>query len=625
MDEKNKHPLKYRADIDGLRAFAVLTVVLFHVDRSYLSGGFLGVDVFFVISGFLITSIIYTEMSDKTFSFSDFYSRRMRRILPALYFTLLLTAIASYIIMLPYDLFKYGISLVSVISFISNLQFTFRTGDYFSSDSTEWPLLHTWSLAVEEQYYFVIPFLLLLLMRTPFVFKLAVLLIIACASFVLAEFWSRMPSMGSASYYLVITRLGELMIGSIMAILFSKEVIKPIKSELATSISLALMLFLVFWVDRETIFPGVYSMAICIPVAILIASQGTIVNKLLSLKPVVFVGLISYSLYLMHWPVLAMARYIFNIDGKNQPLLLNQQLVLIAIFVTLALISYFFIEKNTRRVKWGFAKTTVYTFIVPSAILGSFALAAVLSKGMPSRFDHGDINGQLQYTHKDFTLCPEFSSVGCKNDMDSKYTKDIAMLYGDSHAEHYFEFVYRELASEDVQTSMYGAGGCEPATNTSKCTRMKEQAENSFKNYEYVILAFRWDEIVRKEKSLQETIKLFEKLKSEGKRITILAQPPLLSFNPSKAANCQRLGLNCSIPVSISDSYPKYNSIIEELALEYDIKFIDPFDYVDNRFAINHESTLYYSDNDHLSVYGARWLQKNFSKNSTDSLLDFEG
>ena len=152
--------IKYQPHIDGLRAIAVLSVVIFHLEGSYLPGGFLGVDIFFVISGYLITSIIYKNKLNGNFSFSDFYVRRAKRILPPLFFVLFLTLIAGYILMLPYDFYKLGISSLSVITFLANIQYSLRTGDYFSGDSAEWPLLHTWSLSVEEQYYFVFPILL---------------------------------------------------------------------------------------------------------------------------------------------------------------------------------------------------------------------------------------------------------------------------------------------------------------------------------------------------------------------------------------------------------------------------------------------------------------------------------
>jgi len=186
--------MKYRKDIDGLRAIAVLAVLLFHLDPGYLTAGYLGVDIFFVISGYLITRIVYTELVSKKYTFTNFYVRRSKRILPPLYFMAILTLVAGYIILLPYDFFKTGISILGAILFVSNMQFALRTGDYFSSDSSEWPMLHTWSLSVEEQYYFVLPLALIFIIRYLKLNLMAVMCVVAVASFALAEFMSSKES-----------------------------------------------------------------------------------------------------------------------------------------------------------------------------------------------------------------------------------------------------------------------------------------------------------------------------------------------------------------------------------------------------------------------------------------------
>ena len=157
--------LKYRKDVDGLRAIAVLAVLLFHLDPGYLNAGYLGVDIFFVISGYLITRIVYSEVIANKYTFTNFYVRRSKRILPPLYFMIVLTLIAGYVILLPLDFYKTGISILGAIFFASNMQFALRTGDYFSSDSSEWPMLHTWSLSVEEQYYFALPLALIFFLK----------------------------------------------------------------------------------------------------------------------------------------------------------------------------------------------------------------------------------------------------------------------------------------------------------------------------------------------------------------------------------------------------------------------------------------------------------------------------
>ena len=332
--------IKYQPHIDGLRAIAVLSVVIFHLEGSYLPGGFLGVDIFFVISGYLITSIIYKNKLNGNFSFSDFYVRRAKRILPPLFFVLFLTLIAGYILMLPYDFYKLGISSLSVITFLANIQYSLRTGDYFSGDSAEWPLLHTWSLSVEEQYYFVFPILLFtLIVKFPRALDI-VLLSLLVASFCLAEFISRSTGYETFSYYLLFTRMGELLVGSMLAILQSKKVLNHINSSLTSFFLICALLALMIIVNERTVFPGFVAFIACLITAGLINSNNKITSILLANKLSIFVGIISYSLYLFHWPVLAFFRYIYSVSDENQNLSISLQVFSVLIIIPLSLFSF---------------------------------------------------------------------------------------------------------------------------------------------------------------------------------------------------------------------------------------------------------------------------------------------
>ncbi len=231
--------ISYQPHIDGLRALAVISVFIFHLQGSYLPGGFLGVDIFFVISGYLITSIIYKQKLQNQFSFKTFYIRRCKRILPPLFLVLLFTFVIGYKLLLPYDFYKLAISMISVVTFSANIQYSLRSGDYFSGDSSEWPLLHTWSLAVEEQYYFIFPILLFFLMAS-FPKRLNLILIaVSFLSFAIAEYMSRTAGLQSYSYYLIITRMGELLVGSLLALLQAQGRIKQTNNSLLTAFALS--------------------------------------------------------------------------------------------------------------------------------------------------------------------------------------------------------------------------------------------------------------------------------------------------------------------------------------------------------------------------------------------------
>ncbi len=594
----------YRPDIDGLRAIAVLSVVFFHIEPSYLSGGFLGVDIFFVISGFLITGIIYKEKLDNTFSFANFYVRRAKRILPPLFLLLILVLGVGYFISLPYEYYKVGISTLSVLFFASNMQYALRTGDYFSNDSSEWPLLHTWSLAVEEQYYFTFPITLFLLIKFFDKRKFTVLIVFCIASFVLAEYMSRTPQYQSLSYYLLFTRFGEMLVGSLLALLSVSGKLPRFRSNGLATVALAAIALLMVWVDNSSPFPGFIALAICLPIAILINSENTWVNKLLSNRVLVFVGLISYSLYLFHWPVLAYIRYVFNIKGDGYSLPLNIQILAAIAMFSLALISFFIVERPLRKLSLKPIYVGCYYFLLPTIIVGSIAAYVVYNKGVPQRLSTNLVNANFQYSHIDKNKCPDLVNLGCEGGRtDSK--KKIA-FFGNSHAEHYFEYV-SELANKyDYDVKLYASGGCGLGLKGSseKCQMVRKAFDKVADQADLIFIAFRWDTLP---KGLGDMI---SGLVKEGKRVVVLAQPPLLTVNPAKVSNCIRLGVHCDTNITISDEYPKYNELVKNIVISNGGEFVDPYAYVSDKKAYRDGDILYYSDDDHLSVYGAKWLAK---------------
>ncbi len=297
--------MNYRREIDGLRAVAVLPVILFHAGFHVFSGGYVGVDVFFVISGYLITSILISELEAGNFSITRFYERRARRILPALFVVMLACLPFAYLWMLPSQLRDFSQSLVAVVLFASNILF-WREDGYFAAAAELKPLLHTWSLAVEEQYYLLFPVFLWLFWRFRRQRVLWTVVGLAALSLLLAEWgWRNAPS---ANFYLAPTRAWELLAGSICAFLM---VGRPQRSSnVLSAAGLALILFSVFVYNEGTPFPSVYTLAPILGTALIIlyAAQGTWTARLLSMPVFVGVGLISYSAYLWHQPLFAFAR-----------------------------------------------------------------------------------------------------------------------------------------------------------------------------------------------------------------------------------------------------------------------------------------------------------------------------
>lgn len=296
-----KHILmKYRPEIDGLRAVAVLPVILFHAGLGLFAGGFVGVDVFFVISGYLITTILLTEIEEDRFSLWTFYERRARRILPALFVVLLACLPFAWVWMLPEQLEAFGKSLVAVMLFGSNILFWRETG-YFAPAAEEKPLLHTWSLAVEEQYYLVVPLILMVGLRrfgrNPTFWGLVILSLVSLA---LCEIGRR--SHPSAAFYLAPTRAWELLAGSLCAFIQRHDG-RQRRSQVLSGLGLGLICASVLAFDGQTPFPSLYAL---VPVLgtvliILFATADTLAGRILTLRGFVGIGLISYSAYLWRW------------------------------------------------------------------------------------------------------------------------------------------------------------------------------------------------------------------------------------------------------------------------------------------------------------------------------------
>jgi peptidoglycan/LPS O-acetylase OafA/YrhL len=338
--------MDYRREIDGLRALALLPVLLFHAGFETFSGGYVGVDVFFVISGYLITSIVLKSLDEGRFSIVHFYERRMRRILPALFLVLLVSFPFAWAWMLPADMERYSAGLASVSLFASNILF-WRTSGYFDTEAELKPLLHTWSLAVEEQFYLLYPLLFLLVWargRRAFVVLLAVGAVI---SFALAEWASQLRP--SATFYLLPTRAWELALGALTAVYLSQRSLPTSGgSHVHTAgslLGLALIAFAVVAFDDGTPFPGKYALLPTLGTVLIVcfATRETWAGRLLGSRVLVGIGLVSYSAYLWHQPLLALARH-RSLGHIEWPLAAS----LLMASLALAALSWKYVEKPFR-------------------------------------------------------------------------------------------------------------------------------------------------------------------------------------------------------------------------------------------------------------------------------------
>ena len=441
------HPT-YRPEIDGLRAVAVLPVILFHAGLPLFDGGFIGVDIFFVISGFLITTIILNELQQNKFSLLKFYERRARRILPALFVMILLCTPLCWYYMLPGEFKRYSISIVATLLFSSNILF-WRESGYFHPDSEEKPLLHTWSLAVEEHYYIVFPLLMMLFW---FLGKRVVffgLLITSILSLAFSEYVIANTS-GNSAFFLLPMRAWELLVGSMGAF-----VSRDMRNKLPSSVPLIGLLMLVgsfLLVSPLTPWPSsVASVPVIGTVLILLGcKKNDIVYKILSLPSFVFVGLISYSAYLYHQPLFALARIKF--DG-HPPQFLMLGLSLLTIF--LAYLSWKFVERPFRAPS---TATRSFPIVLPSILtallLFAIGLVGVVSDGGKFRYHKRDwqlvtlsTNDHRAYVRDRFNRAKgrEFLDTGKKK----------LVLIGDSYAQDFSNILFESGVLDSYELSTH--------------------------------------------------------------------------------------------------------------------------------------------------------------------------
>jgi peptidoglycan/LPS O-acetylase OafA/YrhL len=344
-----------RPEIDGLRAVAVVPVVLFHAAVGF-EGGYVGVDVFFVISGFLITSLILHDLNAGTFRIANFWERRVRRIMPALVAMVLLCIATAWRVLLPSDLAEFGRSVVAQSLLVSNFFFWQQSG-YFTADAVQ-PLLHTWSLAVEEQFYLLFPLLLLGLKRLKPQWTRWSIGLIAIVSFGLSEYLCRTHPM--AAFYLLPPRAWELLLGAFLAATPVSTNRLRWLDEVIGYVGLAGIAAAVFLYDKETRFPGLAALPPCLGTAAIIWSNSAVrtsLGRVLSLRPVVFVGLVSYSFYLWHWPVLVFANY-----WATAPLAVSDRLWAALLSFGLAVLSWRWVETPFRRRSVFVQRSSIFSF-----------------------------------------------------------------------------------------------------------------------------------------------------------------------------------------------------------------------------------------------------------------------
>lgn len=499
----------YRHDIDGLRAIAVLLVVYTHMDLPLLTGGFIGVDIFFVLSGFLITQIIYREIQQQQFTFKNFYIRRIRRLLPALVLVLLASLVAFSFILSPHDLQSFTQSIIWVLVFVGNFFFWIHHGGYFSANAKEAPLLHTWSLGIEEQFYFVWPVALILCVWLIPRRWLPALLLLGVLALVWLSELSLNFTMG-ASYYLLPTRFFELMTGAVLSVCW-RHLPVPARwfSAVGSLLALAVLGYLALVLDAGSRFPGYNAFYVCLATAMLVylgQQRRNWVTQLLSARPIVFFGLISYSLYLWHWPILVWFRY------QDIELAALTNMLIFGLMVLCAWVSWRFVEVPFRTATpRSLLRLSGQWFALPLMLFSVVHLLVIQQQGLPGRFDasvvkmeralqsHSNVlRGDCHSSLRKRSSVPDPDCVF--GDTDSATT---GFLFGDSHANHFTGFLDVLGQYQGIRIQDYTLDQCPPvfeldwgtqAFRASECRLRNHQASNYLDQMkpDYVFLAASW-------------------------------------------------------------------------------------------------------------------------------------
>lgn len=628
---------KYRADIDGLRALAVLLVLFFHAKFSALSGGFIGVDIFFVISGFLITKIIFSEVQQNNFSYKSFYIRRIKRLAPALIFLLLITTVPAYLFLFSYDLEIFARNLIHAFIATSNFYLWQNTSGYFSPNTDLLPLLHTWSLAVEEQFYFIWPTLFIFLHKfcREKVLSRTIYLLFLCL-FGLSIYLSNTSP--DSAYFLLPSRAFELLMGALLAINYAKlPNLTKWQNDTLSVLALILILVPAFTISKQDVFPGLNAFWPCFGTVLLIYTgknqqQLGIINKLLSLKTFVFIGLISYSLYLWHWPIFTFIQYVgLELTGATRIT------AIIAAFFC-AYLSWKFIEQPGQRLKLTSLKMAFMRILLPGFILLTSIYAVIdINNGFPERFKNlSEFNKDLNFPSSVRKHCFDADKIGNIDQCWLGNKKDAldGVLIGDSFANHSAAFIDVLAKNAGLFLHDSASGGHPILTAKLSNNKLRYSPEYALQRFEYakqfdhIILGVNWDNYSSPANNNYEyLLQSVSDLISNGNKVTVIISAPVIDKHHLHKLKLLKGSETVFFkPIALETPFPNYadDHIVNEMKRRFpDINYID-FKKVlcrNGKCTASLNDSIVYRNTDHLNVSGATMMAKEYLRLYGNPLL----
>jgi peptidoglycan/LPS O-acetylase OafA/YrhL len=631
--------INYRPEIDGLRAIAVSAVIFYHAqldifDQKVFEGGFVGVDIFFVISGYLITSLILKELiTTGKFSFRYFYERRARRILPALIVVILASLPAAWLFLVPGNFIEFTKSILYSLGFSSNFYFHYSGLQYGTEDGLLKPLLHTWSLSVEEQYYILFPIILLFIFKFFRKYLLGILFFGFLISLLMAEWGSR--NYPAATFYFLHTRMWELIAGSLLAYfeIFKKKRTKnSFLNLIFPSVGIILIIHSIFFYNDKIFHPSLYTLSPVIGVSLIIwySKKEELITKILSSRIFVGIGLISYSMYLWHYPIFAFARIKSDLPSQYDKF----EWIVLTIF--LSILSYFFIEKFFRNKKTNFFKI-LFIFLFSMTIISITLLLFYknsnsfdFTKNIKRNIDNKKIF--LENDHYKFR-----KSYSPKNFKNTPVNKKKVLIVGNSVGEDFFKIFYLnkelfskydfELISSKIRkrNSVYQVKclGQLIRKNVTKCENFEftKNILEQFEKSEIVILSTLWTE-----EDLIALDNLIPLIYSKNKKIILTNKSIYMNvytanqFNPldyyvysnKKFPNKKKLK-KLEKEVFKSLDQKKLNNILNDKAKKFGIQFLDMEEFQCNYKdktcdLVTPDNYKIYWDRTHITEKGAKYL-----------------
>ena len=649
-EKRTSTHLAYRPDIDGMRAIAVLSVMAFHIWPKILPGGFLGVDIFFVISGYLITLILIKNIiATGRLNLTEFYKRRIKRIIPVLMLILIVTFILGYLILMPQDFLNLCTNTIWAIFSAANIYFYLSLNtDYFAPDSSEIPLLHLWSLGIEEQFYLLWPFFIGYLIRLAC--SPQKVLTLAGVIF-LSSLWIAQTTCTTHqlfAYYMLPSRIWELMAGGICAIVVHYNYrLQKFLCEIIAIAGIICILFSLFFISKKDYIPGIGAIPAVLGTSWLLVSSvsfQTLIERILSLRPFVAIGLISYSLYLWHWPILAFIHYVFG-----QVTFIQGMIAFILAFA-LSILSYFIVEQPLRKKPVSTSTVFFGYFMIPATVLSILCLLTIngIQNTSPYLYDWSKYHGleaqiapayMFEYNCQYSLFDPDaFNQKRC---VYPENTKPSAILIGDSNAAHYlgmlrvfadhFGFSLRNATQNSCPLLLDGKPVTWVCPQYNKgCNIYLASLLSELKKYDTIIVGGSWnnyDEPYSRKEFRERFSKTIKLLATQAKLVIILGKVPVFpNYNKNCEARAIRaawLGLNCREHVINNLPDHEINLFLQDLSTKFDnVKYFNVRSQLcrDGFCSPYLDGKPVYFNTDHLSMEGSIRIGKALI-NSNSSMI----